>query len=124
LRANEDNHHELVVTGAGSDRRVQLWTRILGTSTLVAERAAASGAIVLAIEAFADHYELSFADERGQQPLGSAPTAPLSSESAGGFTGVYIGMFATTAQAGAMPPADFDWFEYAPLPTESQPGTA
>jgi xylan 1,4-beta-xylosidase len=124
LRANEDNHHELVVTGDGSERRVQLWTRIQGTSILVAERTAASGAIVLAIEAFADRYELSFSDERGAQALGSAPTAPLSSESAGGFTGVYIGMFATTAQAGVMPPADFDWFEYAPLATESETGAA
>jgi hypothetical protein len=27
---------------------------------------------------------------------------------------VYIGLFATTTQPGAMPPADFDWFEYTP----------
>ena len=47
--------------------------------------------------------------------LGHAPTAPLSSEAAGGFTGVYFAMFATTIDGIPMPPADFDWFEYAPI---------
>jgi alpha-N-arabinofuranosidase len=44
--------------------------------------------------------------------LGTAPTVPLSSELAGGFTGAYFGMYATTRDPGEMPPADFDWFEY------------
>jgi alpha-N-arabinofuranosidase len=134
LRANEDNHHELVVTRVGSGRSVQLWTRCAGVSTLVAERATANGPLVLALEAFPDRYELSFDEGRGRQLLGSAPTAPLSSESAGGFTGVYIGLFAslaqpmadaTSAQAaaappGSMAPADFDWFEYTPLESASK----
>jgi len=112
LRANEDNHHDLLVTRVGSERRVQLWTRILGKSTLRAERAAAEGPLTLTAEAFPDRYQLSFGDAGGQHELGSAPTAALSSESAGGFTGVYFGLFASTASGRAMPAADFDWFEY------------
>ena len=56
-------------------------------------------------------------DGTGAAVLGSAPTAPLSSEHAGGFTGVLIGMFAEAGennQPADMPPADFDWFEYQP----------
>jgi len=115
LRANETHHHDLVVTCVAGQRRVQLWTRSAGTSTLVSEHTASLGPLVLSLEAFPDRYELSFEDAQGNHPLGSAPTAPLSSESAGGFTGVYIGLFATTSQGGNMPPADFDWFEYVPL---------
>jgi alpha-N-arabinofuranosidase len=114
LRANEENHHDLVLTQAGGERRVQLWTRSAGISTLVAERATTSTDLVLELEAFPDRYALSFRDSRGQHLLGHAPTSPLSSESAGGFTGVYIGLFASTASAARMPPADFDWFEYEP----------
>ena len=66
------------------------------------------------LEAFPDRYELSFRDSSGHHPLGAAPTAPLSSESAGGFTGVYIGLFASNPSSARMAPADFDWFEYEP----------
>ncbi len=31
------------------------------------------------------------------------------------FTGVFIGMAASSTQPGPMPPADVDWFDYAPL---------
>ncbi|HEU4579252.1 MAG TPA: glycoside hydrolase family 43 protein [Polyangiaceae bacterium] len=114
LRANEANHHDLVLTHAGRERRVQLWTRIAGNSTLIAERATPSSELVLELEAFPDRYELSFRDSGGHYPLGHAPTAPLSSESAGGFTGVYIGLFASNASSARMPPADFDWLDYEP----------
>ena len=50
-----------------------------------------------------------------REPLGAAPTAALSTEAAGGFTGVYVGMFASTSAGSSMPPADFDWFDYEPL---------
>jgi xylan 1,4-beta-xylosidase len=116
VRANEANHYDLIVTRVGSGRRAQLWTRVLGQTTLVAEQPVAEGAIELAVEAFPDHYAFSFG-ERGApaRPLGSAPTAPLSTESAGGFTGVYFGMFASTGGNEKMPPADFDGFEYRAL---------
>jgi len=47
--------------------------------------------------------------------IGTLPTAPLSSESASGFTGVYIGMYAEGARQQAMPAADFAWFDYQPI---------
>ena len=53
--------------------------------------------------------------------LGSAPTAPLSTEAAGGFTGVYAGMFAWTSASAAMPAADFDWFDTEPIGAAAAP---
>jgi xylan 1,4-beta-xylosidase len=112
VRANEANHYDLVLTGASGERRVQLWTRTAGASRLVAEEPVADGAVELSIEAFSDRYEFSLNGPGAARRLGSAPTATLSSEAAGGFTGVYFGMFASTRRASEMPPADFDWFEY------------
>jgi len=119
VRANEANHHDLVVVRAGSERRVQLWSRVAGTSSQIGDAKLSPGAVTLRIESFPDRYVFSAEDALGNlHELGNAPTAPLSSESAGGFTGVYFGMFATSGGAAAMPVADFDWFEYRPLDAE------
>jgi alpha-N-arabinofuranosidase len=115
LRANEDNHYELALSGAAGARQVQLWTRVAGHSTLVAARDVADGRVELSIEAHADRYELSVIERGVAERLGTAPTAALSTELAGGFTGVYVGMFASTSAGPSMPAADFDWFEYTPL---------
>jgi alpha-N-arabinofuranosidase len=40
-------------------------------------------------------------------------TRYLSSEVAGGFTGVYLGMFASGNGKISTAPAGFDWFEYS-----------
>jgi xylan 1,4-beta-xylosidase len=124
LRANEDNHYELALTGGPGERRVQLSTRVDGKTTRIGEQRAGDAPVELGIEAFADHYELLFVDGGEVRQLGRVPTAPLSTESAGGFTGVYIGMFATSTAATPMPPADFDWFEYAPGAEVSVPRRA
>ena len=44
------------------------------------------------------------------EPLGEMDAAFLSSETAGGFTGVYLALYAQGPQNGGY--ADFDWFEY------------
>ncbi|MNW16151.1 hypothetical protein D3C71_2149060 [compost metagenome] len=44
--------------------------------------------------------------------LGSAECSLLSTEVAGGFTGVYFGMYATGNGSKAKQPAAFDWFHY------------
>ena len=45
------------------------------------------------------------------EPLGEMDAAFLSSETAGGFTGVYLALYAQGRQNGGC--ADFDWFEYS-----------
>jgi alpha-N-arabinofuranosidase len=131
LRANELNHYDLSITLAQGRRSLELRTRVAGVTTRLALEPLGDGPVVLGVDAQPDRYELWFASEgRERRTLGTAPTAPLSSEQAGGFTGVYIGLFAvstgeasagaaaaggpSTAAAGATP-AEFDWFEYDEL---------
>jgi alpha-N-arabinofuranosidase len=113
LRANEENHYDLFVHGVGAERRLTLRARRLGLSEIVAETPLASGAVELWIRATAEHYEFGYAANGHSQRLGTLPTRALSTESAGGFTGVCIGLFACS-KANPAEPADFDWFEYAP----------
>jgi len=113
LRQDEANHYELRIAGAGA-RRVELVTRIKGTSTVQRTAAVGAGDVTLQVEAFPDRYEFSYGvDDGALAPLGSVPTRPLASEQTGGFTGVFVGMYASGPAP--MPPADFDWFDYEPL---------
>jgi alpha-N-arabinofuranosidase len=59
-------------------------------------------------------YSFSYlpAGATGFIPLGSMESRYLSSEVAGGFTGVYLGMFASGNGKNSVSPAYFDWFEY------------
>jgi xylan 1,4-beta-xylosidase len=119
LRANETHHYDLFISAAASGRQVQLETRTAGKTAQVASVPIPPGAVTLAVQAYPDHYAFAVTDAAGAvHNLGTAPTAPLSSEVAGGFTGVYFGMFATTRGGSSMPLADFDWFEYRPLPND------
>jgi alpha-N-arabinofuranosidase len=115
LRQNENNHYDLVVTYIGGEPHARLRSRIAGTVTTVKEADLADGPVTLIVEASPSSYEF-FVSSGGAEPvsLGTLDTAPLSSESAGGFTGVYFGLYAT-APSGTVAPADFDWFEIEPL---------
>lgn len=113
LRQNEANHYQIRIAGDARGRRVELATRVKGVSTVVASAALPAGPIDLQIRAWPDRYEFAYAaGGKPMKTLGSAPTAPLSSEAAGGFTGVFAGLYAAGAKA---PPADFAWFDYEAL---------
>ena len=76
----------------------------------------AAGAVVLEVRATPTEYELSFTPDGGTAvSLGRASTRYVSSEVAGGFTGVYFGLYATGSGQPASAPAQFDWFDYEPL---------
>jgi alpha-N-arabinofuranosidase len=114
LRQNEKNYYELRITGSKQQRRLELIARAGGVTSLKASAALAAGPVTLQVESHADRYEFSYSSSGAPAKLvGAVPTAPLTSESAGGFTGVFIGMFAEGAKA--MPVADFAWFDYQPL---------
>jgi alpha-N-arabinofuranosidase len=118
LRQNEKNYYELRVTGA-PQRRLELITRMAGVTALQATAALppGGGPVVLQVESWPDRYEFSYKtvvdDNAPATRIGVAATAPLTSELAGGFTGVFIGMYAEGAGKNKpMPPADFAWFDY------------
>ncbi|QJR15251.1 glycoside hydrolase family 43 protein [Usitatibacter palustris] len=115
LRQTESDHYVLRVTGA-PEARVELVTRVKNVTTILASQPLPAGAVTLEVEAFPDRYEFRYTAGSGsKQPIGQAPTQPLSSEKTGGFTGVFIGMYATGAAGEVANPADFAWFDYEPL---------
>jgi alpha-N-arabinofuranosidase len=113
LRMNEDNHYQLLVAGTDKGRVIRLVTRVKGVTKLVREAPLKAGKVELIVRGSPDQYVFGYrAGGREVLDFGSAPTSPLSSEEAGGFTGVVIGVVAHSAAPGPMPPADVDWFDY------------
>lgn len=113
LRMNEKHHYELFVTRRQGRIGAVLRRRI---GSLQAETAfvalEGSGASRLAVEAQKERYRFFV----GERCVGEAETRYLSTEVAGGFTGVYLALYATGNGRACAGPADFDYFDYRPAP--------
>jgi alpha-N-arabinofuranosidase len=95
-----------------------LATILRRSGTLPPRQVARIGAGVarLRIVSTAELYRFSYAvGDEAFHDLGDVETRYLSSEVADGFTGVFVGMFATGNGKESSAPADFDWFEYKRL---------
>lgn len=116
VRMNERHHYEIFLTRRAGQRSVVLRRRIGSLQAEVASRSLSPGESprwVLAIDADRDKYVFSYGPSEDElEPLGEGETRYLSTEVAGGFTGVYFAMYATGNGAPCQQPADFDWFEY------------
>lgn len=73
------------------------------------------GPVILRIKALPGSIEASVeAPDSGVIKLGAGETHYLSTEISGGFTGVFVAMYATSV-TGQGAPAAYDWFDYEPL---------
>lgn len=107
---NEEHHYEIYLMQEQGQRFAAVRQRIGPLSATVARAAIAEGAVILMIDANPLEYIFAYAASDGTvNTLAKASTRYVSSEVAGGFTGVYIGMYVYGAA-----PADFDWFEMVP----------
>jgi alpha-N-arabinofuranosidase len=116
LRGNEKNHCEIGVTLKDGKRQV-FFRKTLDGKTIepVPYAEIGSGDVILSVTASPLDYEFSCAPAKGPaKKLGTALTCDLSSEKVGGFTGVFMGLYATGNGQKSTRPADFDWFEYRP----------
>ncbi|MFD0902885.1 glycoside hydrolase family 43 protein [Actinomadura sediminis] len=106
--------HVLLVS---TERGLRLVKREQGLETVLAE-APPAGRVRLGFEAHGRWYRALYAAEPGPfVPLGPPVDGDmLTSQVAGGFTGVFIGLYATANGRASRNHADFDWFEYRPLP--------
>lgn len=115
LFLNENYRVDVAITRR-EGRRVAILRRILGT--LTAEPAICpipEGPVMLEVRAEPEWYHLSVTPQ-GQAAidLGKVETRHLSTELAGGFTGVYFAMYATGNGVDSQGQAHFDAFEYIP----------
>ncbi len=113
---NNRHHYEIAVRrGLHGQRCVFVRRRIGSLQKEVADAIAGDGPLQLRIQAEAEAYTFFFSEDGDTfRELANAETRYLSTEVASGFTGVYIGMYATGNGEAAAAPADFDWFDYEP----------
>jgi alpha-N-arabinofuranosidase len=117
VRMNERHHYEIFVTRRAGVPSVVLRRRIGSLQSEVATHRLSpneAARVVLAIDATHDKYVFSYGSSENElSSLGEGETRYLSTEVAGGFTGVFFAMYATGNGSPAKQPADFDWFEYS-----------
>lgn len=112
VRANDSNHYDLMVTLRDGSRAVILRKILCGEVTEECVRAVPEdGPVTLSISSTARSYSFSATCGSGEYELGSADSRDLSNEKLGGFTGVFIGMYASGNGKENTNPADYGWFE-------------
>jgi alpha-N-arabinofuranosidase len=126
---NPDHRYEIGVGRANGRRQVFVRQRIGPHLEAVTASQPLAGIepVVLQVVSTPREYAFSFGAVASGRPavagtpLGKAAARYLSSEVAGGFTGVYFGLFATGNGRPASTPAHFEWFDYEPLVDGAEP---
>jgi xylan 1,4-beta-xylosidase len=109
---NTTSHYDLVIKQAAGNKRVLVLRYRMGTLTHIAtEIAVPDGKVYLQVTGSDDYYSFAYAtDGKNYQPLGKMDVDYISSETAGGFTGIYLGLFATSKNASSKAYTDFEEF--------------
>jgi alpha-N-arabinofuranosidase len=108
------HHYELRITRSNGARRVELFRRIGDLAAVTAAQPIASGPVELEIRADPKLYRFGFRQGGSFKEIGSGSTRYLSKEVAGGFGGVYLGLYASGNGTRSGAAADFDWCVYEP----------
>jgi alpha-N-arabinofuranosidase len=112
---NETHHYEIAVARRHGQRVVIVRRTIGSLSAEVAAHPARPGPLCLSIHADRDRYHFAFGpDEQALETVAQGETRYLSTEVAGGFTGVYLGLYATGGGTRSARRAHFDYADYAP----------
>jgi alpha-N-arabinofuranosidase len=115
LLQNHDFQMRCVVTLNDADQPViKLIRREAGNDTVMAEQPLSAERVYLRVEAIGqDYYFYVAEDPDGWQVLGNPLDGRvLSTPVAGGFTGAYLGMYASSNGKPSDNAAVFEWFEY------------
>jgi alpha-N-arabinofuranosidase len=107
-------HAEIVVTQRSGQRVAFLRRRIGSVRTECASVPLQAGPVQLTVNADRQWYSFSVAGP-GQppQPLGRHEVRFVTTQIAGGYTGTFLGLFATAHGQSRRNVAHFDWFDYA-----------
>ncbi|MDU5946563.1 MAG: glycoside hydrolase family 43 protein, partial [Paenibacillus macerans] len=115
---NHRFHYEIALTRTGGER-ILIFRRRLGSLRKVEHSVPWAGErVILGVRADAENYVFTYRHpERGEERtiLGRGECSMLATEVAGGFTGVFFGLYAVSGTSAPAAPARFDWFDYIPL---------
>ncbi len=117
---NNKSHYDLFVKQATGGKRVLVLRYNLGSMSHTAcEVAIPKGSVYLQVQGDKDYYSFAYStDGKNFKILDKMDGCYISSETTGGFTGIYLGMFATSATKSSKAYADFDKFVYTPIVTD------
>jgi alpha-N-arabinofuranosidase len=111
---NERFHYEIALGVRVGVKKVFVRRRIGSLWKIESEHEYEEKAIILTVQADAKNYRFSYQQPDGESIiLGSGECSLLSTEVAGGFTGVYFGLYAAGNGHKKSTPAYFDWFDYS-----------
>ncbi|MCB9099911.1 MAG: glycoside hydrolase family 43 protein [Anaerolineales bacterium] len=117
---NPRHHYDLLVMQQAGQRRVAVRQRIGPLTAVVASEDIAPGPVTLTIRAEREKYTFGFSlDSAEPHTLATGDTRYISTEVAGGFTGVYLAMYATGNGQASRTPAFFEWFDYGEVDEQS-----
>ncbi|MBN1790453.1 MAG: glycoside hydrolase family 43 protein [Bacteroidales bacterium] len=111
---NEKHHYDLHIIREGEKKCITLSYRIGNLKHVAFKAPLPEGPVQFRITAEPLWYTFSYLPAGASEfiPAGKMESRYLSSEVAGGFTGVYLGMFAEGNAKSKATPAYFDWFDY------------
>lgn len=113
VRADDKNHYDLLITLYEGKRVIMLRKYLQDKIAEVNYKEIPEGDIILRISATDSAYKFWVQEEgKSAQLVGTATTKDVSNEMVGGFTGVFIGMYASGNGKSNTNPADFDWFDF------------
>jgi alpha-N-arabinofuranosidase len=115
LIQNNTHHYDLLTKKVNGQYIVQLRVKVGSLSCIAAEKQVKSNNLKLKIEGAPLQYSFYFAEGDSEQynELGKLDTRYLSTEVAGGFTGVMIGLYTSSNGKAGKAKAYFDWFDYS-----------
>jgi xylan 1,4-beta-xylosidase len=117
VRGNDANHFDFLITTFAGKRVVMLRQFLSGKTVGLNYREIPEGEIVLRIIATDLEYQFWVQQEgKTAELIGTTLTKNMSTEVIGGFTGTFIGMYASGNGKSNTNPAYFDWFDFEENP--------
>lgn len=111
---NNGTHFDLLIKRSGARRVLVSRLRFGSIIHESDEVVLASGPVDLRIEGTGSTFSFLYAQGDGRfEKVQEVSARYLSSETVGGFTGTYVGLYATGNGQPSATNVDFDWFEYA-----------
>lgn len=110
----EWSHYDIFVRQlAGGRQAVVLRYRLGELAHTEKEAVVPRGKVQLRVKGSNDLYSFEYAtDGKNFKELGRMDTRYLSTETAGGFTGIMLGLYAVSGPASSKAYADFEYFDY------------
>lgn len=114
LIQNSTHHYDLLIKKVGNQTVVQLRVQIGSINYIAAEQTISGSEVQFRIKGNPNQYTFYYADSKNGEfkELGRQDTRYISTEVAGGFTGVMIGLYASSNGKPSKAKAYYDWFDY------------